>query len=114
MINMISSSANRSYFQPICSAKTTLKARMQNFRDRAKTVFSMSGALCPSLQEASQTLHRWSRSSLFLLDSTVVENEILIPQNDMQMKSKASAHIKGEFWHLLSEERGVVCQPCLA
>lgn len=52
--------------------------------------------------------------SLFLLDSTAVENEILTPQNDMQMKSKASAHIKGEFWHLLSEERGVVCQPCLA
>lgn len=52
--------------------------------------------------------------NLFLPDSTAVENEILTPQTDMQMKSKASADIKGEFWHLLSEERGVVCQPCLA
>ena len=43
--------------------------------------------------------------TLFLLDTTAVEKEILTLQNDVQMKSRASTDMKGEFWHLLSEEK---------
>ena len=43
--------------------------------------------------------------TLFLLDTTAVEKEILTLQNDVQMKSRASTDMKGEFWRLLSEEK---------
>lgn len=41
--------------------------------------------------------------NIFLLDTTAVEMEHLTLQNVVQMKSRASTDLKGEFWHLLSE-----------
>ncbi|KAJ8361898.1 hypothetical protein AAFF_G00414080 [Aldrovandia affinis] len=42
--------------------------------------------------------------SFFHLDTTAVENEILTLQNDIQMKSRATNEMKGEFWELLLEK----------
>lgn len=44
-------------------------------------------------------------ASLFHLDSPAVENEILILQNDIEIKSRATQGMKGEFWELLLQEK---------
>jgi hypothetical protein len=41
-------------------------------------------------------------NTLFSLDSTVVENEVLILQSDIQLKAHSSDI---NFWNLLSEEK---------
>lgn len=52
--------------------------------------------------------------TLFVLDTTAEVEEILI-QNDVQIKSRASTDIKGEFWHLISDKGYVpfACHPYL-
>lgn len=43
--------------------------------------------------------------SLFQLDTTIAETEILTLQNDIQLKSRATTEMKEEFWELLLEEK---------
>lgn len=43
--------------------------------------------------------------SLFHLDNTAVENEILTLQNDIEIKSRATSDTNGEFWNLLTEQK---------
>ncbi len=44
-------------------------------------------------------------ASLFHLDTWAVENEILTLQSDMEIKSRATSGSKGDFWHLLLEQK---------
>ncbi|XP_060799461.1 zinc finger BED domain-containing protein 5-like [Neoarius graeffei] len=44
-------------------------------------------------------------ATLFSLDSSAVENEILTLQNDIEIKCRATPGITGEFWNLLLEEK---------
>lgn len=43
--------------------------------------------------------------SLFHLDNTAVENEILTLQNDIESKSRATPDMNGEFWNLQTEQK---------
>ncbi|KAK7158529.1 hypothetical protein R3I94_004989 [Phoxinus phoxinus] len=43
--------------------------------------------------------------SLFHFDNTAVENEILTLQNDIEIKSRATSDMNGEFWNLLTEQK---------
>ncbi|KAJ8346319.1 hypothetical protein AAFF_G00215060 [Aldrovandia affinis] len=44
-------------------------------------------------------------ASLFHLNSPAVENEIITLQNDIEIKSRATQGMKGEFWELLLQEK---------
>ncbi|KAJ8390542.1 hypothetical protein AAFF_G00103390 [Aldrovandia affinis] len=44
-------------------------------------------------------------ASLFHLNSLAVENEIITLQNDIEIKSRATQGMKGEFWELLLQEK---------
>ncbi|XP_051520885.1 general transcription factor II-I repeat domain-containing protein 2A-like [Myxocyprinus asiaticus] len=47
--------------------------------------------------------------SMFHLDSSAVENEILTLQNDIEIKSRATPGMNGEFWNLLPEQKYTSC-----
>lgn len=44
-------------------------------------------------------------ASLFHLDTSAVENEVLTLQSDIEVKSRATSGSKGDFWHLLLEQK---------
>lgn len=51
-------------------------------------------------------------ASLFYLDTSAVENEILVLQNDIEIKSRATLGISGEFWNLLQEDKYPSLRQC--
>lgn len=44
-------------------------------------------------------------ASLFHLDTSAVQNEVLTLQSDIEVKSRATSGSKGDFWHLLLEQK---------
>lgn len=44
-------------------------------------------------------------ASIFHLDTCAVENEVLTLQSDIEVKSRETSDSKGDFWHLLLEQK---------
>ena len=51
-------------------------------------------------------------ATLFSLDGSAVENEILTLTNDIELKARATPGISGEFWNLLLEEKYPSLRQC--
>lgn len=89
--------------------KSGFKPSCQNLRDVFTDFVSIepvASYLCfPFVEDIDVDCIVSKVASLFHLDTSAVENEVLTLQSDIEVKSRATSGSKGDFWHLLLKQK---------